>query len=277
MLFLVLACYVPATCGVPVEVDYSLPPDYFMEELTGTPQYSVIASEGGVFTIVPLVLRDTLSLPALPAWHPEKDSLLLDAPLVIVTPGFPDSLMTPATPSYPLHIDIPPGLPEDYARNMSFWLVWGRSPGFPWLYAAIGLLVLAAAAWFIMRRRRSTPGQQEETPEPIPRGKAAEAEALALLDCQNMVHGRWALLYGEIERQLRVTAAGKFGVFNRALTLNQLARTLASSAEGRKFMEQASPLLEEIILQVYASWGSTREKAAASVRKLASLRREWGA
>lgn len=275
LLILVITALVELNSGVPGIVSYSLPDGYTIEALTGDSTFAVTDSENGSFTIVPFLLRDTLQLPYLTAWNDNGDSLQLKPPAVIVEPSFPDTLMNASAPIWPCYMDIPPGLPEDYARNVSFWLVWKESPGFPWILVSIGALLIALTIYFFIRRRR----RQEESPEvPLvvaPPGDEAEKEALALLECESFIHGRWPELYAEMDRQLRVSVAGRFGVVNRALTLNQISRSLAATGDGRKFLEDASPIVREIILQLYADWGSSRDRSAQFIRRLASLRKRW--
>ncbi|MCK5785513.1 MAG: LPXTG cell wall anchor domain-containing protein [Candidatus Sabulitectum sp.] len=261
--------------GIPVEAVYTVPSGYSCEELVSDALFSVLEADSGVFTIVPLTFSDSLPLPVLSAWNDIGDTLYLDPPQIVVTGWFPDSLMTPAFPPFPGYISIPPGLPEDYARNVSFWLVWGPPPGFPWLMLIGGVVLLTAVTLFILKRRKKESSLPAEPEVHIPSGKAAEKEALALLESEHYIHGHWAELYGEVDAQFRATVAGKFGVVNKALTLNQIASTLASTGKGRKFMEQASPIVRETTLQRYADWGSTRERAAKFIRKLAALRGEW--
>ncbi|MCD4706844.1 MAG: hypothetical protein K8S62_03810 [Candidatus Sabulitectum sp.] len=261
--------------GVPVEVDYAIPPGYSCEELKSCSLFSVLQADSGVFTVVPLTFSDSLPLPVLAAWNDEGDTLYTEPPLISVTGWFPDSLMTPSFPPFPGYMNIPPGLPEDYARNVSFWLVWGAPPGFPWLQVTGGVVLAAILAFFLIKRKGKSNLVQTEPAAHIPTGKAAENEALALLESENFIHGHWAELYSEVDAQFRTTVAGKFGVVNKALTLNQIAGTLASTGKGRKFLEQASPILKETTLQRYADWGSSRERAASFIRILAKLRREW--
>jgi hypothetical protein len=255
-------------------VQYAVPQGFQTEQLSPDSTYSVTAGENGLFTIVPLVLSDTLDLPRIRGWNDKGDTLFLPPPVVVVVPSFPDTLMTPSVPVYPCFMNIPPGLPEDYARNLSFWLVWKRSPGFPWLWTAISAVLIGAFIFFLRRRGRTAGISHEPVEQRVP-GREAEKEALALLECENFLHGKWPELYAEIDRQLRVTVSGRFGIVNRALTLNQISASLASTADGRNFMKDASSVIREIILQLYADWGSSREKSAEFIRKLAKLRREW--
>lgn len=276
MLFILLTATISnAHPGLPVEVDYAIPWGYSCEELISGTFFSVLEADSGTFVVVPLAFSDSIPLPLLKAWNDEGDTLYMEPPLIVVTGWFPDSLMTPSFPPFPCYMDIPPGFPEDYARNVSFWLVWGTPPGFPWLWVAGGVVVSAILAFFLLKRKSGNNSILAESAVHIPTGKAAESEALALLESVHFLHGHWSELYSEVDAQLRVTVAGKFGIVNRALTLNQISRTLVSTAEGRRFMKQASPILKETTLQRYADWGSSRERAAGFIRRLANLRGEW--
>ncbi len=125
------------------------------------------------------------------------------------------------------------------------------------------------------KTQRAGPRPGSGRPPSAAGGKRAEAEALALLESEAFIHRRWPELFGEIEGQYRTTIASRFAILNPALTLNQIARQLAGTREGRKFLEEGTPIQREIILQLYADWGSSPDRAADHIRKLARLRREW--
>lgn len=277
-LVLLLSAVANAHPGIPLEVDYALPGGYSCEELRQGEVFSVLETDNdnGLFVIVPVAFSDSLPLPVLTAWNDEGDTLQIEPPLIAVTGWFPDSLMVPSFPPFPGYMNIPPGLPEDYARNVSFWLVWGTPPGFPWILVIGGLVLAVALFLFILKRRKNRNSvHPEESTVHLPKGKAAENEALALLESEYFIHGHWPELYSEIDLQLRATVAGKFGVVNKALTLGQISRALTSTGNRRKFLEQASPIIKETTLQRYADWGSSRERAAGFIRKLAKLRGDW--
>lgn len=275
LLLLLLSALSNAYPGLPFEVDYSVPDGYSCEELNSSEFFSVIESDSGLFTMVPTAFSDSLTLPVLTAWNYDGDTLFLEPPFVAVVGWFPDSLMNPSFPPFPGYMDIQPGLPEDYARNVSFWLAWGAPPDFPWLLTITGVVLTAAVIFYMIKRKKKRNTVQPEQVVRVPAGKDAENEALALLESENFIHGHWPELYTEVDAQFRATAAGKFGIVNKALTLNQIAGSIASTAKGRKFLEQASPILKETTLQRYADWGSSRERAEGFIRKLAKLRREW--
>ncbi len=276
MLYVLLLLTVSdASPGVPVTVDYSVPRGYMCEELDSCDMFTVVESDSGVFQVVPLSFTDSLLLPVITAWNDTGDTLLLNPPHISVGGWFPDSLMVPSLPPFPGYMNIPPGLPEDYARNMSFWLVWGAPPGFPWLPVTAGVVVVAAAVLILLKRKHKAQAEELRPEVHIPKGKAAEKEALDLLESEHFIHGHWADLYTEVDAQYRTTVAGRFGIVNRALTLGQISRALASTGDGRKFLEKSAPLVRETTLQRFADWGSSRERAAGFIRKLAEIRREW--
>ena len=262
--------------GSPSEIDYLIPEGYYFENIESDSSFVVISSEYSKFVIVPLLFADTLPLPQIIAIG-EEDTLIVEPPVITVLGNLPDSLMTPSLPPIPSHMTIPPGIPENYTRNISFWLVWGRPPPFPWLWVIGSILVISVIVIYLIRRKRNKVSEDsvEDFIDLLPAGKIAEKEALALLESENFIHGRWIELYTEVDRQYRATVAKKFGIINKAFTLNQIRRTLVSSGTGRKFLEQASPLTKEIILQRYADFGSSKERATGFIRKLAKLRGEW--
>lgn len=273
LLFTALANAHPA---VPLEVDYEAPEGFVCQELKSDSLFFVLQADStGKFIIVPLSLSDNLPLPVLSAWNQQGDTITLESSPVSVTGWLPDSIMTPSLPPFPGFMDISPGFPRDYARNVSFWLVWGNPPGFPWLFSSIGLL-LAIALAFLIRLKMKKPNTVQNVPGVhIPLSKAAENEALSLLESEHFIHGHWAELYTEIDSQFRATVAVRFGIVNKAFTINQIAGALAATAKGRKFMEQALPITKEVTLQRYADWGSSRERASSFIKKLAKLRGEW--
>ena len=277
-LLLILSAFSTSYPGVPFEMNFNLPNGCTSTESISDSLFEVIPEGNGTFTIIPLGFSDSLPLPAFfTTLNEDGDTLrvyLREQP-VDVTGWFPDSLMVPSLPPFPGFINIPPGLPEDYARNLSFWLVWGKSPGFPWFWVIGGSLVLAALAFFIVKRIKGNKTPEAAPGVKAPAGKVAESEALALLESENFLHGHWPELYSEVDALFRITVAGKFGIINKALTLTQISRSLASTGKGRKFLEQASPLIRETTLQRYADWGSSQERAAGYIRRLAKLRREW--
>ena len=59
-------------------------------------------------------------------------------------------------------------------------------------------------------------------------------------------------------------------------TLILVSETLPETLSGGPgFMEEAEPLVDEIILQRYADWGSTRDRAQRFVKLLARIMETW--
>jgi hypothetical protein len=275
MLLLLLSSLVSVetTVGVPVTVDYGLPPGLEAGTLQSTDQWEVLSQDSGVVEVLPMDLG-TISLPPLSAWTADGDTILLDPPSLEVLGTMPDTLYAVTVFPYPAPMDIPPGYPHDYLAELRFWLVWGGPPGFDWLLALVlggAASVLAVLAIVLIRKRRRMPMEEEQPPPP---GKRS-AEALALLDGALFAEGRWQELYMNVDRLLRNTMAWRFGIVNRALTYGQVRRQLREDGDGSAFLEESAQLVEEIILQRYADWGSTRERAQRFIRMLATLMEKW--
>lgn len=258
-----------APLGLPVQVDYRLPEGYRLEALPEGEGFSILGDSAGVVTVVPLLL-DTLALPDLRAVSPE-DTVLLPGPVLAVVPMLPDSALTPADPPAPAPMNIPPGFPRDYLQRLAFWIPWGGPPGFPWLVVAAGAVVSAGAAWFFISRRRIAVASPESG---IEDAGSPDSAALSLLESDAFVHGDWKALYALIDALFRALAARRFGLGNPALTLYQIERAISREKEGRGFLEKASPLMREIVLQIYADRGSTRERSRGFIETLAELFRE---
>jgi len=266
---MLLMTALPVPLGLPVTVDYKLPPGYQAEGLRSGEGYAVLEQSGGVVTLVPLLL-DSVPLPALMAFM-EEDTLLLTAPVLLVQPLIPDSLLTPASAPAPALMNIPPGFPRDYLRQRAFWLTWGAPPGTPWLWYLGGAAVLSGLVAFILiRRRRSRAATDPEAPKDM---VSSDGRVLRLLESEHFVHGDWKALFAEMDTMLRALVAVRFGEGNPALTLYQIERLLSGRPEGRRFLEKARPLMREIVLQIYANRGCTREKSAGFIEVLAELHR----
>jgi len=255
--------------GLPYTVDYGLPPGYEAGELPPGEAFSVVGADGGNITVVPLQL-DTIPLPELPAFL-DGHTLYLPGPVLAVPPMIPDSALAPAFAPAPAPMNIPPGFPLDYLRLRAFWLSWGGPPGFPWLVVTGGFILLAAAAaWFIVRRRRgSEAGQGPTEREDLP----MDRKVLSLLEGDAFVHGDWKALYAQMEGIFRALVASRYGFGNPALTLYQMERQLSREKGAGRFVEKARPLMREIVLQIYANRGSSREKSRGFVELLAELTR----
>lgn len=255
--------------GLPVTVNYGLPAGYEAGELPPGESFSVVGADGGNITIVPLQL-DTIPLPDMPAFQ-DGDTLLLPGPVLLVTAVIPDSIPSPAFAPAPALMNIPPGFPRDYLRLRAFWLSWGGPPVFPWLPVIGGFLLCAgAAAWFLVRRRRRGAAPLEPTgKEDAP----LDRNVMSLLECDAFVHGDWKALYAQMEGIFRSIVAGRFGLGNPALTLYQMERQLTREKDAGRFLEKARPLMREIVLQIYANRGSSREKSRGFIEILAELTR----
>jgi hypothetical protein len=265
----VLLMVLEVPLGLPVTVDYGLPEGYEAGEVPAGGSFSVVAAEGGNVTVVPLQL-DTIPLPEMPAFL-NGDTLLLPGPVLLVRPMIPDSTLAPAFAPAPAPMSIPPGFPLDYLRLRAFWLSWGGPPGFPWLIVIGGFLVCAGAvAWFMARRRRRgavslEPSEHDDT--------SLDRKVIGLLECDAFVHGDWKALYAQMESIFRALVAGRFGFGNPALTLYQMERQLSREKGAGTFLEKARPLMREIVLQIYANRGSSREKSRGFIELLAELTR----
>lgn len=271
MLLAALTAVVQAPLGLPLTVDYGPPPGYVMEEVPSGDSFSVIGQEQGLVTLVPLLL-DTLFLPEARAFTGE-DTVTVPGPVLLVLPMIPDTSLSPAFFPAPALMDIPPGFPLDYLRQRSFWLTWGGPPGFPWLPVAGGVLLLGGLAWFLAaRKRRADTGGEAEEARKVP----ADSRVLLLLESEAFVHGDWKTLYAQMEILLRALVAARFGLGNPALTLYQMERTLTREMKAGRFVEKAGPLMREIVLQIYANRGSTRERSRGFIETLAELVRGEG-
>ncbi len=267
---------VETTVGVPVQVDYGPPEGWLTGTLESTEQWQVLTQDSGVVSLIPLDL-DTLELPALPAWNSDGDTLFLSPPLLVVTRTMPDTLYAPSVFPYPAILDIPPGFPGDYLELMRFWLVWGGPPGTDWLLIcliAVAFLVTAIVVILVVRKRRRGVDEEPDESALLPPAKRS-AEALALLDSSWFAEGRWQELYTDVDRLLRNTIDWKFGVANRALTYGQVMRKLCREPDGNSFVEETDALIDEIVLQRYADWGSSRERAQRFIRMLVKIMETW--
>jgi hypothetical protein len=276
LLSILSAVTVESTVGVPATVDYSLPSGWEIETLDAGEQWEVVSQDGGSINIIPLDL-DTLQLPVLMAWNQASDTLLLQPPHMIVIRTMADTLYVPAVFPYPALLDIPAGFSVDYLEVLRFWLAWGAPPGTDWLLISLiatGALIVVLFTWLIIRRRLRSRLHQEATEhdtEPL----QSSADAMALLESRWFTDGCWQELYADVDRLLRNTIERKFDLSNRALTYGQVMRKLKGKPDGRKFKRETEPLVEEITLQRYAGWGSSRDRAQRFIRLLAGVMETW--
>jgi len=272
LLLILSAVTVESAVGVPATVDYSLPSGWEIEALGSGEQWEVVSQEDGRINIIPLDL-DTLQLPVLMAWNPQNDTLILQPPVFIVSRTMADTLYVPAVFPYPALLDIPGGFPVDYLRALHFWLAWGAPPVTDWLLISLivtGAVIVLLITWLIIRRRlRRTlaPDSSEHDTVPV----QSSSDAMALLESRWFTDGCWQELYSDVDRLLRNTIERKFDLSNRALTYGQVMRKLKGKPDGRRFKREAEPLVEEITLQRYAGWGSSRDRAQRFIRLLARI------
>lgn len=265
---------VQCSLGVPVTIDYSIPETFVPRPIEVTGGFILLEQQGDSITIVPIVL-DTLFLPPL---YAISDSLEIEfhPPVVTVARTMPDTTWNVPVFPAPLHHNIPPGLPHDYLDRHSFWEKWGRAPSSRWLLPVILSLAAFLAVILILlihRKRNILPSADassilKESMSPLD-------EVKALLDSKAFAEGRWPEYYKDIDRLLRDTVAVRFGISSRAYTWHQIRRQLAGETNGRKFTDDAAELTREIILQRYAAWGGSRERAKKYTSKLLNLREEW--
>ncbi len=267
---------VQCSLGVPVTIDYSIPESFTPEPVEVTGNFVLLEQQGSSITIVPIVL-DTLILPPIYAF---SDSLQVDdefpPPVVVVARTMPDSAwIVPVFPSPLLHT-IPPGFPGDYLARHCFWERWGKPPSNRWLLP----LILSVAAmltlfliWLIRRRRGEL--QSADVSSISGRSYSPLDEVKALLDSKAFAEGRWPEYYRDVDRLLRDTLDVRFGISSRAFTWRQIRSELANEKSGRKFIESTEELSREIVLQRYAAWGGSRERAKKYTSMLLSIREEW--
>jgi hypothetical protein len=270
---LVLASVSGVPLGRPLDVDYGAPASWAVEPLHPDTAWEVLSQDHGRITIIPLAL-DTLDLPSLTAWS-GADTVELLPPLVVVDRSMPDTLYQVAPFPAPAPMHIPPGFPEDYAGAHRFWLVWGGPPGTPFWVWLLPLIPLAALAWLLLRRRRNVPVSAGETGPAGMRG--LEEAALDLLESPMLASGDWKGLFTEVDRILRAVASARSGLPMDAVTWGQAQARLRSAGCPDGFIEDARELVREITLQRYAAWGTTRDRAVASIRRLAEVAGRWRA
>lgn len=265
---------IQCSLGVPVTIVYSIPEGTVPQPLEATDDFILLNQNYDSITIVPMVL-DTLVLPPL---YAVSDSLVMEfpAPFIEVVRTMPDTTWSvPVFPS-PLSHRIPPGFAEDYLDRHRFWERWGNAPSNRWFVPAIvslAAVLTALTVWLIRRKRRVL-----STADTSYAAKAVISpldEVQALLDSKDFADGRWLEYYRDVDRLLRDTVAFRFGISNRAFTWHQIRRQLSREKGGREFIDDSSELSKEIILQRYASWGGSRERAKRYTSSLLSLRREW--
>ena len=266
-----------AELGQPVTVEYDIPEGWSagpLEEADGA--WNLLGQEGARVSLVPLSM-DTLALPPMIA-SLDTSFILVQSPTVIVTRTMPDTSWTVAPFPAPLTLDIPPGFPLDYLHMHRFWLDWGPPPGPGLLLPLVAVLaVMAVLFTFILlrTRRKRMEGGSDAIHETDGSGITPAEEAMALLETPAFAAGDWPVYFREVDRLLRITVSTRFGVSNPALTWGQVRRMLRREEGGAEFVDASAELSREILLQRYAGWGGSRDRARKYTRTLASIREAW--
>ena len=284
MIPLIIALSLPASgletihtpLGLPVTIDYSIPEGFVPRGIEATDGFVLLGQQGDSITIIPIVL-DTLVLPSI---YAVSDTLgagnEFTPPLVVVSRTMPDTTwIVPVFPAPLLHT-IPPGLPQDYLKQHSFWEKWGRAPSHRWLLPVIlvsAAILTALLIWFIHRKRSRL--SSADIPSVPMVSHSPLNEVKALLDSKAFAEGRWPEYYRDIDRLLRDTLAVRFAISNRAFTWRQIVRQLNEDNSTGNLLTEATELTREITLQRYASWGGSRERAKRFTLILLKLREEW--
>jgi len=230
--------------------------------------FALLWQRGDSAAVVPLVL-DTLRMPPLALVRGE-DTTSVQLPAIPLRSTMSDSTLAVSFPA-PVDPRIPPGLPGDYLEPHRFWTSMGAAPS-AWLpYALAAAAVTAAAGFWLLRRRR----QRRHRPpaETTPESLAERAEAL--LESPPFASGNWEELYSRYDGLLRELIDCAADMDSRPLTYTQIGSALSGRPDGRKLWSEAEPLAREVVLQLYAGWGTSRERAASQVRKLATLAKRW--
>ncbi len=197
------------------------------------------------------------------------DTLTIAPPVLVVDRTMPDSVYDAALFPAPLRMDIPPGFPEDYLEKLAFWETWGPRPGgFPWIPVAAAVVLASAAAFILGRRRRRTPAPAVGVAA-VP--SSFSDRVLALLESPHLASGDYRSLYRELDALLRWLESSRSGIDVGAMTHSQIRKALSARGGFDDLLTGSAGLVREIALQRYAGWGSTREKAQADIRMLASL------
>ena len=230
--------------------------------------FALAWQRGDSAAVVPLVL-DTLRMPALSLVRGD-DTATVRLPSIPVRSTMADTALSVSFPS-PVDPRIPSGLPADYLGPHRFWESMG-APSSGWLVWAVAAAILAAVAagWMYRRRRGRSPaaGSGARTP-------ALADRAEALLGHPSFASGDWEELYSRYDALLREVIDCAADIDSRPLTYTQIAAALSARPARSELWSAAEPLAREVVLQLYAGWGSSRERAASHVRKLASLAERW--
>lgn len=258
----------PPALGDTVVLTLPVPDGWRAQPLQSDSTFALIWQRGDSAAVVPLVL-DTLRMPPLVLARGE-DTTAAQLPAIPVRSTMSDTAFAVSFPA-PVDPRIPPGLPGEYLDTHRFWASM-EAPSSQWLsYALIGAALAAAAgAWLYLRRRRSVPlSAAGASPKPL--GERAEA----LLEEPSFASGDWEELYSRYDGLLREVIDSAADMDSRPLTYTQIGAALSARPDGRELWRDAEPLAREVVLQLYAGWGTSRERAASYVRRLASLADRW--
>jgi hypothetical protein len=258
----------PALLGDTVRLDLGAPEGWTVERLEPDSSFALVWQRGDSAAVIPLCI-DTLRLPALRAWR-GGDTLQVVPPAIAVARSHPDSTYPVAFPD-PLDPRIPRGLPADYAGRHRYWAELRHAPT-PWMLYAGGALLLAALAAFLARWL----GRGRKGPEAAAEGPPTLSErAEALLESPAYGRGDWEAFYAQLDAVMRSLVAEAAGIESGPLTWTQLLAALSARGATRELAGELRPLAREVVLQRYAGWGSSRQKAASDVRRLAALAGRW--
>lgn len=272
---LLLACLLSApgaphpALGDTVVIGLPVPGGWRALDLGEDSTYSVVWQRGDSAALVPLVL-DTLRPQPLRVVR-DGDTARVGLPELAIRSTLPGSTYSVSFPE-PVDPRIPEGFPSEYLDSHRFWARMGPA-GSPWaLYVSAAAVVAAAAAALLLRRRRP---EEAEVVRGIEESAGERAESL--LEHPSYAAGDWEEFYSHYDAILRDIMDAAAGMDCRPLTYTQIGAALNARPEGRELWRQAEPLAREVVLQRYAGWGSSRQRAASHVRRLAHLAARWGA
>lgn len=262
------ASYDVPALGDTVKLELPVPEGWRAQPLTPDSTFALAWQRDDSVAVVPLVL-DTLRMPPLEVIRAE-DTTTVQLPAIPVGPTMPDTAYYASFPTPP-DPRIPPGLPGDYLEPHRFWASMGASSSM-WLTWALTAAALGVAAgiWLYLRGRRGGPQPAPETSPP-----SLKERAEGLVEAPSFSSGNWEELYSRYDALLREVIDAAADMDCRPLTYTQIGAALSARPEGRELWREAEPLAREVVLQLYAGWGSSRDRAASHVRRLAALADRW--
>ena len=258
-----------------VSIVYDTPIGYSLCEVESTDYFKILTQENSEITLIVLAL-DTIPLPILPAVNNTGDTIFIDPPVLVVERIRSDSTFTVKPFPGPAVVYIPPGLPEDYLRQLLFWYEWGTAPGFPWLWislftalSGLGILVLHK-----LKRKQKT-AELLHSPVDLTGEGNFRKRILELLESKSFAEGNWKVLYARLDDMLRSFITSRFSIKTFALTHRQIREHLEKSTNRKQYCLKINEMMKEIQLQRYAGWGSTREKAEVFIKSFADQVGKW--